>query len=113
MKSEYGTPVSDETKLRFKLRSIHPDEFSTLIDNIHFEMVRYHRKNKSYYKHDYGYSTQLLGKLTDYWLDALEQYVPGTMAARLFYAINHAAFYSEVVKVTKLRLGYTLLIEIK
>ena len=112
MKTEENVQLGDK-KIRFKIRSIHPDEFSTLIDNIHFEMTRYHRKNGFYYKRDYGYTTQLLGKLTDYWLDTLERYVSGAMAARLFYAINHAAFYSGVIKVTKLRLGYTLLIEIK
>ena len=48
MKSEYGTPVSDESKLRFRLRSIHPDEFMATLSKMECCLRNCHRKTCYY-----------------------------------------------------------------
>ena len=113
MRTEYGVLVSDETKLRMKLRSIHPDEFIAVLGKLEVCLKNHHRKTRYYGVKDLGYVTQIQDQLTDYWLDHLELYASGDIAAKLFYAINSATMYREGITITKLRLGYTILVEIK
>ena len=113
MKSEYGTPVSDGTKLRFKLRSIHPDEFVATLSKMECCLRNCHRKTCYYGTRDLGHVKRVQDLLTDHWLDQLELFASGDIAAKLFYAINSATMYREGITITKLRLGYTILVEIK
>lgn len=113
MRTEYGVPVSDETKLRMKLRSIHPDEFIAALGELEVCLKNHHRKTRYYGVKDLGYVTQIQDQLTDYWLDHLELYASADIAAKLFYGFNSAALYQEGIVITKLRLGCTILVEIK
>lgn len=113
MKTVYGVPFSDESKLRFKLRSIHPDEFMAALTKMETCLKSFHRKTRFYGVKDLGYINQIQDQLTDYWLDHLELYASQEIATKLFYAFNAAAVYREGITITKLRLGYTILVEIK
>ena len=113
MRTEYGVPVSDETKLRMKLRSIRPDEFMATLSKMECCLRNWYRKTCYYGTRDLGHVKRVQDLLTDYWLDQLELFASGDIAAKLFYAINSATMYREGITITKLRLGYTILVEIK
>ncbi len=113
MRTEYGVPVSDESKLRFRLRSIHPDKFMATLSKMECCLRNYHRKTCYYGTRDLGLVIRVQVLLTDYWLGQLELFASGDIAAKLFYAINSATMYREGITITKLRLGCTILVEIK
>ena len=113
MKTVYGVPVSDDSKLRFKLRSIHPDEFMAALTKMQLCLKAFHRKTRFYGVKDLGFINRIQDQLTDYWLDHLELYASQDIASKLFYAFNAAAIYQEGIAITKLRLGCTILVEIK
>ena len=71
MRTEYGVPVSDESKLRFKLRSIHPDKFMATLSKMECCLRNYHRKTCYYGTRDLGHVKRVQYLLTDYWLDQL------------------------------------------
>ena len=113
MRTEYGVPVSDESKLRFKLRSIRPDKFMATLSKMECCLRNCHRKTCYYGTRDLGHVKRVQDLLTDYWLDQLELFASGDIAAKLFYSINSATMYREGNTIPKLRLGYTILVEIK